>query len=154
MFEVLLLRASALFDGATKTMVMLDGSIYCRRDGTSAAVDNGSGTFLVDSMFDYVERFNGMCLVDSDVAVYSAVVLVAPDRPGVRNPDLVDRIQQRLKSILGKVLRANHPSDHNSLYGQLMLKMADLRTLNTLHQEKLLSFRIAASANSEHSNGV
>lgn len=34
--------------------------------------------FLLDSMFDFAERFNKMCLIDDEIALFSAVVLLSP----------------------------------------------------------------------------
>lgn len=37
----------------------------------------GAG-FLLDSMFDFAERFNKLCLTDEELALFSAVVLMSP----------------------------------------------------------------------------
>ena len=39
----------------------------------------GAG-FLLDSMFDFAERFNKLCLRDEELALFSAVVLMSPGR--------------------------------------------------------------------------
>ena len=36
--------------------------------------------FLLDSMFDFAERFNKLCLSDDEIALFSAVVLLSPGR--------------------------------------------------------------------------
>lgn len=88
MFEVLLLRLTILFDTDNKSLVLLNGSIY-RRDGcmmgsSSSTSNNGGGVcqgrFLVDSLFDFVDRFNCLCLTDADIAMFCAVVLISPGK--------------------------------------------------------------------------
>lgn len=61
------------------------------------------------------------------------------DRPGIRNIDLVQKINKRLEEVLQKTIAANHPDNPGNLFVELTKKIPDLRTLNTLHSEKLLS---------------
>lgn len=92
MFEVLLLRLSVLFDSDSKSMMLFDGSVY-RREGSGGMIGSGGhtaggqcpvggggGRFLVDSLFDFVERFNALYLNDADIALYCAIVLVSPGK--------------------------------------------------------------------------
>ena len=59
------------------------------------------------------------------------------DRPGLRNPDLVHKMQSKLKSVLSNILLPQHP-EHATMFSELMTMVHDLRTLNTLHTEKFL----------------
>ncbi len=81
MFEVLLLRLAILFDSDNKSLMLLDGTVY-RRDvcPLGGGISGGHGRFLVDSLFDFVERFNIMVLNDADIAVYCAIVLISPGK--------------------------------------------------------------------------
>uniref|UniRef100_A0A914V9E0 Nuclear hormone receptor E75 n=1 Tax=Plectus sambesii TaxID=2011161 RepID=A0A914V9E0_9BILA len=146
MFEVLLLRLAVLFDSETKSFMLLDGTVF-RRDANHFPAGHGAsshGRFLVDSLFDFIERFNALGLTDADIALYCCVVLFSPDRPGLRNQELVEKMNERLKCALRKVIALHHPTQP-AFYDHLMMKVADLRTLNTLHQEKLLSFKADGS---------
>lgn len=63
------------------------------------------------------------------------------DRPGLRNVDLVTKINKRLEEVLQKTIAGNHPNDVASgqlIFTELTKKIPDLRTLNTLHSEKLI----------------
>ena len=55
--------------------------------------------------------------------------------------ELVERMQSKLRSVLGTVLNQTHP-DRPGLFDELLHKIPDLRTLNTLHSEKLLAFKM------------
>ena len=59
------------------------------------------------------------------------------DRPGLRNPELLMRIQNKLKAVLNQILLPQHP-ENDSIFPELMTMVHDLRTLNTLHTEKFL----------------
>ena len=60
-----------------------------------------------------------------------------PDRPGLRNPELLQRMQNKLKMVLSSILLPQHP-DQATIFSELMTMVHDLRTLNTLHTEKFL----------------
>ena len=66
---------------------------------------------------------------------------VDADRPGLRNTDLVQKIHRKLDNLLQKSVNANHP-ENAGLFAELKKKIPDLRTLNTLHSEKLLAFKM------------
>lgn len=95
----------------------------------------------MDSMFDFAERLNSLRLSDAEVGLFCSVVVIAPDRPGLRNTELIERMQSKLKASMQLVVSQNHPG-HANICHELMKKVPDLRTLNTLHSEKLLAFKM------------
>lgn len=165
-FEVLLLRLLPLFHPTTRSLQLLDGSIY-RRENPNLNLDNNiekngqqysqigsnnngqqGGRFLIDSLFDFIDRFNRMMLTEADLALFCALVLIAPDRPGLHNPELVASVHEKIRDCLRKVMMIQHVDENAlALFNSLLLKIADLRTLNTLHMEKLLVLKIDASKN-------
>jgi nuclear receptor subfamily 1 group D protein 3 len=118
-------------------MICLNGQVLKRE-----AIHNSSNArFLMDSMFDFAERLNSLRLSDAEVGLFCSVVVIAPDRPGLRNTELIERMQNKLKAALQLVVSQNHPG-HANICHELMKKIPDLRTLNTLHSEKLLAFKM------------
>nr|ADB79814.1 E75 nuclear receptor [Daphnia pulex] len=136
-FEVLLVRLAAMFDSQSNTMLCLNGQLL-RRD---VLHNSSNARFLMDSMFEFAERLNSLALNDSELGLFCAVVVIAADRPGLRNVELVERMQSKLRSVLENVLNQAHP-DKAGLFLELLRKIPDLRTLNTLHSEKLLAFKM------------
>ena len=63
--------------------------------------------------------------------------LIITDRPGLRNPELVHKMQSKLKVVLSNILLPQHP-EHATIFSELLTMVHDLRTLNTLHTEKFL----------------
>lgn len=136
-FEVLLVRLACMFDAQTASMICLNGQVL-KRD----AIHNSSNArFLMDSMFDFAERMNSLRLSDAEIGLFCSVVVIAPDRPGLRNTELIEKMQNKLKAALQIVVSQNHPGQTDILH-ELMKKVPDLRTLNTLHSEKLLAFKM------------
>ncbi|KRT84726.1 nuclear receptor [Oryctes borbonicus] len=136
-FEVLLVRLACMFDAQTASMVCLNGQVL-KRD----AIHNSSNArFLMDSMFDFAERINSLRLSDAEIGLFCSVVVIAADRPGLRNTELIEKMHNKLKAALQTVVSQNHPAQTDILH-ELIKKVPDLRTLNTLHSEKLLAFKM------------
>nr|ADR78567.1 ecdysone response nuclear receptor E75D [Agelena silvatica] len=136
-FEVLLVRLACMFDAQANSLICLNGQVL-RRESLHTA---SNARFLLDSMFDFAERLNALHLSDSEVGLFCSVVVIASDRPGLRNKELVTKIQNKLKDILQKSVASSHPENPN-IYQDLMKKIPGLRTLNTLHSEKLLAYKM------------
>ncbi|XP_075221107.1 ecdysone-induced protein 75B isoform X1 [Lycorma delicatula] len=136
-FEVLLVRLACMFDAQNNSMICLNGQVLKRE-----SIHNSSNArFLMDSMFDFAERLNALRLSDAEIGLFCSIVVIAADRPGLRNTELIERMQNKLKTALQVVVSQNHPGQPN-LCHELMKKIPDLRTLNTLHSEKLLAFKM------------
>lgn len=148
-FEVLLVRLACMFDSQANSLICLNGQVLHRESLHTA----NNARFLLDSMFDFAERLNALRLSDSEVGLFCAVVVIAPDRPGLRNTELVLKIQKKLMDILQKSVTANHP-ENPAIFGDLMKKIPDLRTLNTLHSEKLLAYKMEPHNQTPVSSGA
>lgn len=136
-FEVLLVRLACMFDSQTNSMICLNGQVLKRE-----SIHNSSNArFLMDSMFDFAERINSLGLSDAEIGLFCSVVVIAADRPGLRNTDLIERMHNKLRNSLQAVVSQNHPG-RTDICNELMKKIPDLRTLNTLHSEKLLAFKM------------
>ncbi|KAK6625566.1 hypothetical protein RUM43_005865 [Polyplax serrata] len=136
-FEVLLVRLACMFDSQTNSMICLNGQVLKRE-----SIHNSSNArFLMDSMFDFAERINSLGLSDAEIGLFCSVVVIAADRPGLRNTDLIERMHTKLRNSLQAVVTQNHPGQAD-ICSELMKKIPDLRTLNTLHSEKLLAFKM------------
>ena len=72
--------------------------------------------------------------------MFCAVVLIAPDRHGIRNFDLIQRMNGKLKQCLQHIIVKTRPNEPDFM-ANLMNTIGDLKTLSTLHTEKLVVFR-------------
>lgn len=125
-----------MFDTNMDSIVCLNGQLM-RRD----SIQNGANArFLVDSTFKFAERINAMQLTDAEIAMFCAVVLIAPDRHGVRNFELIQRMHSKLKQCLQHIIVKGRPNEPDFM-ANLMNTIGDLKTLSTLHTEKLVVFR-------------
>ncbi|XP_077369065.1 nuclear receptor subfamily 1 group D member 1-like isoform X2 [Festucalex cinctus] len=135
-FQVLMVRFCSLFNAAEHTVTFLNGQTYPL--STLRALGMGS---LLDAMFDFSEKLASMGLEPDEMALFMAVVLVSADRYGISDMLAVEQLQEGLIRALRSLISRRHPDD-SSLFSKLLLRLPDLRTLNNLHSDKLLAFRI------------
>lgn len=136
LFDALFVRLICMFDSSMNSIICLNGQVM-RRD----SIQNGANArFLVDSTFNFSERMNAMNLSDAEIGLFCAIVLITPDRPGLRNLELIEKMYARLKSCLQTVITQNRPNEPDFM-AELLKLLPDLRTLSTLHTEKLVVFR-------------
>lgn len=137
-FEVLMVRFASLFNVKEQTVKFISGTKYSLEELRQMGMGD-----LLNSMFDFSEKLNNLSLTEEELALFTAVVLVSADRSGIKNVDSVEQLQETLIRALRALVMKNHPNE-TSRFTKLLLKLPDLRTLNNLHSEKLLSFRIDA----------
>ncbi|XP_070220424.1 nuclear receptor subfamily 1 group D member 2 [Bos mutus] len=135
-FEVLMVRFASLFDAKERTVTFLSGKKYSVDDLHSM----GAGD-LLNSMFEFSEKLNALQLSDEEMSLFTAVVLVSADRSGIENVNSVEALQETLIRALRTLIMKNHPNEA-SIFTKLLLKLPDLRSLNNMHSEELLAFKV------------
>ncbi|XP_056129835.1 nuclear receptor subfamily 1, group D, member 4a [Lampris incognitus] len=135
-FQVLMVRFCTLFNAAERTVTFLNGQTYPL--STLRALGMGS---LLDAMFEFSEKLSSLRLEPDEMALFMAVVLVSADRSGISDMWAVEQLQEGLIRALRSLITRRRPED-SSLFPKLLLRLPDLRTLNNLHSDKLLAFRI------------
>ncbi|KAM7411897.1 hypothetical protein PAMA_021733 [Pampus argenteus] len=137
-FQVLMVRFCTLFNAAERTVTFLNGQTYPL--STLRALGMGS---LLDAMFEFSDKLGSLGLEPDEMALFMAVVLVSADRSGISDMQAVEQLQEGLIRALRSLITRRRPDD-TTLFPKLLLRLPDLRTLNNLHSDKLLAFRIDA----------
>nr|XP_033785846.1 nuclear receptor subfamily 1 group D member 2 isoform X2 [Geotrypetes seraphini] len=135
-FEVLMVRFASLFDVKERTVTFLSGKKYSVDDLRSM----GAGD-LLNSMFEFSEKLNALQLSEEEMSLFTAVVLVSADRLGIENINSVEALQETLIRALRTLIIKTHPNEATT-FTKLLLKLPDLRSLNNMHSEELLAFKI------------
>lgn len=135
-FEVLMVRFASLFDTKERTVTFLSGKKYSVDELRSM----GAGE-LLNSVFEFSEKLKALNLSEEEMSLFTAVVLVSADRSGIENVNSVEALQETLIRALRTLIMKNHPNEA-STFTRLLLKLADLRSLNNMHSEELLAFKI------------
>ncbi|XP_068560683.1 nuclear receptor subfamily 1 group D member 2b [Cebidichthys violaceus] len=135
-FEVLVVRFASLFDAKDRTVTFLGGKKY----GVDTLRAMGAGD-LLNSMFDFSEKLINLGLSEEEMSLFTAVVLVSADRSGIENVNSVEALQETLIRALRSLITKNHPNE-SAIFTKLLLKLPDLRSLNNMHSEELLAFKV------------
>ncbi|XP_051961996.1 nuclear receptor subfamily 1, group D, member 4a isoform X2 [Xyrauchen texanus] len=135
-FQVLMVRFCSLFNPKERTVTFLNGQTYPL--ATLRGLGMGS---LLDAMFEFSAKLCSLGLDSDELALFMAVVLVSADCSGISDTVAVEQLQEGLIRALRTIMIRRRP-DHSSLFPKLLLRLPDLRTLNNLHSDKLLAFRI------------
>ncbi|XP_041739651.1 nuclear receptor subfamily 1 group D member 2 isoform X1 [Coregonus clupeaformis] len=135
-FEVLVVRFASLFDVKDRTVTFLGGNKYSVE--TLRAM--GAGDFLT-SMMDFSDKLMGLGLSEEEMSLFTAVVLISADRSGIENVNSVEALQETLIRHLRGLITKNHPNE-SAIFTKLLLRLPDLHSLNNMHSEKLLAFKV------------
>ncbi|KAK2887314.1 hypothetical protein QQF64_013627 [Cirrhinus molitorella] len=135
-FEVLVVRFTSLFDVKDRTVTFLSGRKY----SVEALRSMGAGD-LLNSMFDFTNKLQALNLSEEEMSLFMAVVLVSADRSGLENVNSVEALQETLIRALRSLITKNHPNEI-AIFTKLLLKLPDLRSLNNMHSEQLLAFKV------------
>lgn len=143
-FELCCLRMSRYFDLNTKQVLFGDGlmpkeAFLTQADPTEAK--------LVRLAFELAEGIADLKLTESELALFSAFILIAPDRSGLKGIIDIQRLNQAIVKALRYELSRTHKMPFKgdvSVYDVLMTKINPLRELNLLHMEALSKFRRAS----------
>lgn len=129
--EVVLVRMSRFFNTENNT-VFFDGKFA----GTEVFKSLACGD-LIAAVFDFAHGMCALKLTEQQIALFSALVLINADRPCLEDRGKVQRVQRSVELGLTHIL---HRDNQESLMHKLYQRMAVLRSLCSLHMEKLRWF--------------
>ncbi|XP_043955632.1 nuclear receptor subfamily 1 group D member 1 isoform X2 [Gambusia affinis] len=140
-FEVLMVRFSSLFNMKEQTVMFVSGATYSLEELHAMGMNE-----LLAAMFDFSQKLASLTLSAEELGLFTAVVLVSADRSGIENLPSVEHLQENLirmlRRLVNKTTGGEPPVMDSPRFTKLLLRLPDLRTLNNMHSEKLLSFRI------------
>ncbi|XP_041731291.2 nuclear receptor subfamily 1 group D member 2 [Coregonus clupeaformis] len=135
-FEVLMVRFASLFDMAERTVTFLTGRCYSLELLRSLRAGE-----LLTSMCDFSEKLAALQLDKDEMSLFLAVVLVSADRSGIQDLKSVEALQDTLIRALRSLIMKNHANE-TTTFTKLLLKLPELRSLNNMHSEELLAFKV------------
>ncbi|XP_034554252.1 nuclear receptor subfamily 1 group D member 2a [Notolabrus celidotus] len=136
-FEVLMVRFASLFNMVERTVTFLSGKRY----SLDMLRSLGAGE-LLNSMCEFSEKLAALRLDSDEMSLFTAVVLVSADRSGMKDLNSVEALQDQLIRALRNLVMQNHGEESSTTFTKLLLKLPELRSLNNMHSEELLSFKV------------
>ncbi|KAL5007850.1 hypothetical protein ScPMuIL_016656 [Solemya velum] len=134
-FEIWLTRMTRMFNKLDNVVTFEDGSII-HKDELSVVYS----VEFINSMFDLSSSFNQLNLNDTEIGLFTAIVLTTPDRHGLLDPKSVEKIQDKLIEALKLQIARNHVTEEN-LFGTTIVKLPQLRSIGAQHNELLDWYR-------------
>ncbi|PNF41215.1 hypothetical protein B7P43_G01472 [Cryptotermes secundus] len=96
---------------------------------------------FVSSLFHFASTLNAFALNDTELGLFSAIVLLTADRPGVTDLKTIEHHKDRLIDALKVQVCRNHASEPQML-ANLLLKLQELKNLGAKHSAHLDWFRL------------
>ncbi|XP_013773938.1 ecdysone-induced protein 78C-like [Limulus polyphemus] len=134
-FEVWLIRIARMVNTVDNSVTFSDGC-YITRQQMEVMYDHE----FVNTAFNFVISFNNLQLNDTEIGLFSAVVLFTSERMGIYENKSIDQQQEQLMDALKLQVGRNHPSEPH-LFPSLMMKLSELRSLGENHMKHLQWFR-------------
>ncbi|KAH7944768.1 hypothetical protein HPB49_000403 [Dermacentor silvarum] len=139
-FELCILRMSRYFDVATGSVLYNDSLLPMDAFITQETQE----IKLVNNAFNFVRSIAEMKLTETELALYSAYVLLAPDRPGLKGVSEIQRLNAAILKSLRYELGKTHEQPYKgdvSAFDCLLAKLPSLREVSLLHMDALAKFR-------------
>lgn len=137
-FEVACVVHAQFIDAASNTIYLEGHNTPVKREDMKRGFPLGE--HFVELMFNLCIRFNTFRLGDPEKALFSALVLISPDRQGLKNRDKVGKLQELLIQALQNQVTSTHPEE-TGLFPRLLMSISSLRELGVEHRRMLGSLK-------------
>ncbi|KAK6619943.1 hypothetical protein RUM44_006343 [Polyplax serrata] len=139
-FELAVLRMSRYFDLSQNCVLYADTLLPQDAFFTT----DTSEMKLVTSVFEFAKSIAELKLTETELALYSAVVLLSGDRPGLKGTTEINRLRHAVARALRFEMDRNHilPLKGDvTVYDHIMAKIPALRELSLYHMDALAKFK-------------
>lgn len=133
-FEVACIVHSVFIDTETDAMFVPGKNFLVTRKDMKIGFPLGE--HFVELLFNLCVRLNAYHLEDTEKALFSALVLISPDRQGLKKRDNVSKLQELLIQSLQTQVTTSHP-DYLGLFPRLLMSISSLRELGVEHRRML-----------------
>ncbi|KAK3587111.1 hypothetical protein CHS0354_023564 [Potamilus streckersoni] len=136
-FEVLLCRFCMLIDHLNGTMFDPEMKMKCPK---SIVVSMPMGSFLIE-FFTIAEQFNPLKLTDGEIGLFTACLLICPDRINLKNQKAIEKLHGLFLQALYMLIKKNH-CNHDNLFAKLMGTIPIFRRINEKHSMALNNMKM------------
>lgn len=132
-FELCILRMSRYYDIVSNSVlygdVMLPQEAFYTTDTTEMK--------LINCVFEVARSIAQLKLTESELGLFSASVLISPERPGLRGLPQITKLNLAITSALREEAEKNHKTELVPISDILLSKLPILREMSMLHMEAL-----------------
>ncbi|XP_029952456.1 bile acid receptor isoform X1 [Salarias fasciatus] len=102
---------------------------------------SGISEEFITPMFNFYKSIIGLHMSLEEQALLTAITILTPDRPYVKDHQAVEKLQEPMLDVLRKVCVLQHPQEPQ-YFARLLGRLTELRTLTHYHAEMLTSWRM------------
>ncbi|XP_074840078.1 bile acid receptor isoform X2 [Carettochelys insculpta] len=102
---------------------------------------SGISDDYITPMFGFYKSIGELKMTEEEYALLTAIVILSPDRPYIKDREAVERLQEPLLEVLQKLCKLHH-TDNPQRFACLLGRLTELRTFNHHHAEMLMSWRV------------
>ncbi|KHN74826.1 Nuclear hormone receptor E75 [Toxocara canis] len=135
-FEMWLVRVSRVFSELSGSLMLSDGNIVSRQQ-----LEIIYGSDLTNMMINFATSISALQLSDSEVGIFTAVVLLSQERPCLNDYGQVDQLKEKLLEAL-KLKIASTRTTEQQLFEILLMKRQHLKSIGEKHWEVLSWFQM------------
>uniref|UniRef100_A0A3B4YF14 Nuclear receptor subfamily 1, group H, member 4 n=1 Tax=Seriola lalandi dorsalis TaxID=1841481 RepID=A0A3B4YF14_SERLL len=141
--QIALLKGSAV-----EAMFLRSAQVFSRKmpNGHTEVLEerirkSGISEEFMTPMFNFYKSIGELHMVQEEQALLTAITILTPDRPYVKDQQAVERLQEPMLDMLRKLCGLQHPQKPQ-YFARLLGRLTELRTLNHYHAEMLTSWRM------------
>uniref|UniRef100_A0A671RF44 Nuclear receptor ROR-beta-like n=1 Tax=Sinocyclocheilus anshuiensis TaxID=1608454 RepID=A0A671RF44_9TELE len=132
--EILLIRMCRAYNSSNNTM-FFDGKFASPQLFKALGCDD-----LVNAVFELAKSLSRLQLSDEEMSLFSAAVLLAPDRPWLAESQQVQKLQEKVYVALQHSLHMNRATTEK--LDKMVSKLPQMKSICNLHIDKLDFFRL------------
>ncbi|KAG9273109.1 bile acid receptor isoform X2 [Astyanax mexicanus] len=140
--QIALLKGSAV-----EAMFLRSAQVFTRKQpqGHTEVLEerirkSGISEEYITPMFNFYKSIGELQMLQEEHALLTAITILSPDRPYVKDQQAVERLQESVLEVLRKFCKLQHPQEPQH-FARLLGRLTELRTLNHHHAEMLESWR-------------
>ncbi|KAG7522988.1 bile acid receptor isoform X2 [Solea senegalensis] len=141
--QIALLKGSAV-----EAMFLRSAQVFSRKmpNGHTEVLEerirkSGISEEFMTPMFNFYKSIGELHMMQEEQALLTAIAILTPDRPYVKDQQAVERLQEPMLDVLRKLCVLQHPQEPQ-YFARLLGRLTELRTLNHYHAEMLTSWRM------------
>ncbi|XP_008409681.1 bile acid receptor isoform X1 [Poecilia reticulata] len=141
--QIALLKGSAV-----EAMFLRSAQVFSRKmpKGHTEVLEerirkSGISEEFITPLFNFYKSVGELHMVQEEQALLTAITILTPDRPYVKDQQAVERLQEPMVELLKKLCVLQHPQEPQ-YFARLLGRLTELRTLNHYHAEMLTSWRV------------
>ncbi|XP_041477287.1 thyroid hormone receptor beta-A-like [Lytechinus variegatus] len=134
--EIMCLRIAQKFDPDSQKLILSNGLRVGKSD-----MDHGVLSELIEPIFDFAVSMSRLQLTETENALLAAVLLIAGDRPGLKEAKLVETLQDSLLTAFQHFINESRPKTPVH-WAKILMKITDLRTISARHAERIMCIKL------------